>query len=195
MPSLSSSHPAPVIGRGGGIAGATVAAAVTPTIGLYRHWSSGSGRTPPKSVTLGYGSPHPLARPRDEMQMATLLSVNVGLPKNVSWQSRTVYTGIWKRRIDGPHLVRRLNIDGDGQGDLNGHGGEQRAVLVYQLDSYRHWEQHFGRPLPEHGQFGRTSPSTASATTRCASATGTSSGTQSSRSPNRESPASGWACG
>jgi ferredoxin-NADP reductase/MOSC domain-containing protein YiiM len=86
--------------------------------------------------------------------MATLLSVNVGLPKNVSWQSRTVYTGIWKRRIDGPCLVRRLNIDGDGQGDLNGHGGEQRAVLVYQLDSYRHWEQHFGRRLPEYGQFG-----------------------------------------
>ena len=86
--------------------------------------------------------------------MATLLSVNVGLPKNVSWQSRTVYTGIWKRRIDGPRLVRRRNIDGDGQGDLNGHGGEQRAVLVYQLDSYRHWEQHFGRRLPEYGQFG-----------------------------------------
>ena len=50
--------------------------------------------------------------------------------------------------------MRRLNIDGDGQGDLNGHGGEQRAVLVYQLDSYRHWEQHFGRRLPEYGQFG-----------------------------------------
>ena len=86
--------------------------------------------------------------------MATLLSVNAGLPKNVSWQDRTVYTGIWKRRTDGSRLVRRLNIDGDGQGDLNGHGGEQRAVLVYQIDSYRHWEKHFGRPLPEYGQFG-----------------------------------------
>ena len=42
-------------------------------------------------------------------------------------------------------MARRLNIDGDGQGDLEGHGGEQRAVMVYQIDSYRHWQQHFGR--------------------------------------------------
>ena len=51
-------------------------------------------------------------------------------------------------------MVRRLNIDGDGQGDLAGHGGEQRAVLVYQLHSYRHWEQHFGRDDFGYGQFG-----------------------------------------
>jgi ferredoxin-NADP reductase/MOSC domain-containing protein YiiM len=86
--------------------------------------------------------------------MATLSSVNVGLPKNVGWQGRTVYTGIWKRPVEGPRLVRRLNIDGDGQGDLKGHGGEQRAVLVYQLDSYRHWQQHFGRNDLEPGAFG-----------------------------------------
>jgi ferredoxin-NADP reductase/MOSC domain-containing protein YiiM len=86
--------------------------------------------------------------------MATLVSVNVGLPKNVAWRGRTVYTGIWKRPVAGPHFVRRLNIDNDGQGDLNGHGGEQRAVLVYQVESYRHWESHFGRLLPEYGQFG-----------------------------------------
>jgi MOSC domain-containing protein YiiM len=66
--------------------------------------------------------------------MATLLSVNVSLPRNVAWQGRTVYTGIWKRPVDGPRMVRRLNVDGDGQGDLNGHGGEQRAVLVYQIE-------------------------------------------------------------
>jgi MOSC domain-containing protein YiiM len=60
-----------------------------------------------------------------------LLSVNVGLPKNVPWRGSTVHTGIWKRPVDAPALARRLNIDGDGQGDLNGHGGEQRAVLVY----------------------------------------------------------------
>jgi MOSC domain-containing protein YiiM len=86
--------------------------------------------------------------------MATLLSVNVGLPKNVDWQGRSVYTGIWKRPVDGPRMVRRLNIDGDGQGDRNGHGGEQRAVLVYQIDSYRHWQRHFGRDDFECGQFG-----------------------------------------
>ncbi len=86
--------------------------------------------------------------------VATLLSVNVGLPKNVGWNGRTVYTGVWKSRVEGPRLVRRLNVDGDGQGDLNGHGGEQRAVLVYQIESYRHWQNHFGRDDFEYGQFG-----------------------------------------
>ncbi len=86
--------------------------------------------------------------------MATLLSVNVGLPKDVAWQGHTVYTGIWKQSVAGPHMVRRLNIDGDGQGDLKGHGGEQRAVLLYQIESYRHWQEHFGRDDFEFGQFG-----------------------------------------
>ena len=86
--------------------------------------------------------------------MATLLSVNVGLPKDVGWQGHTVHTGIWKRRVDGPRMVRRLNIEGDGQGDLAGHGGEQRAVLVYQIESYRHWQEHLGRAEFEFGEFG-----------------------------------------
>jgi ferredoxin-NADP reductase/MOSC domain-containing protein YiiM len=86
--------------------------------------------------------------------MARLLSVNVGLPKDVGWRGRTVHTGIWKRPVVGPRMVRRLNIDGDGQGDLAGHGGEQRAVLVYQIESYRHWQEHFGRDQFEYGQFG-----------------------------------------
>ena len=77
--------------------------------------------------------------------MATLRSVNVGMPQNVEWKQRTVYTGAWKQPVTGPRMVRRLNVDGDGQGDLGGHGGENRAVLVYQLDSYRHWAQVFGR--------------------------------------------------
>ncbi len=83
-----------------------------------------------------------------------LVSVNVGLPKDVPWQGKTVHTGVWKEPAAGPKLVRRLNIDGDGQGDLSGHGGEQRAVLVYQLDSYRHWQQHFGWDDVSYGQFG-----------------------------------------
>jgi MOSC domain-containing protein YiiM len=83
-----------------------------------------------------------------------LLSVNVGLPKNVAWHGKTVYTGAWKHPVDGPAMVRRLNIDGDGQGDLAGHGGEQRAVLVYQVQSYQHWRQHFGRDDLGYGQFG-----------------------------------------
>jgi ferredoxin-NADP reductase/MOSC domain-containing protein YiiM len=86
--------------------------------------------------------------------LATLTSVNVGLPRNVEWHGRTVYTGVWKTPVAGPRMVRRLNIDGDGQGDLAGHGGEQRAVLVYQIDSYRYWATVLGRDDLEPGHFG-----------------------------------------
>lgn len=51
-------------------------------------------------------------------------------------------------------MVRRLNIDGDKQGDLVGHGGEQRAVLVYQIESYHYWAREFGRSDFVYGQFG-----------------------------------------
>jgi ferredoxin-NADP reductase/MOSC domain-containing protein YiiM/ferredoxin len=80
--------------------------------------------------------------------------VNVGMPKDVSWRGRTVFTGVWKSPVGGPVMVGRLNIDGDGQGDLAGHGGEQRAVFVYQLDSYRHWQEFLGRDDFTYGQFG-----------------------------------------
>ena len=83
-----------------------------------------------------------------------LLSVNVGLPRDVTWHGKTVHTGIWKSPVDGPSQVRRLNIDGDGQGDLAGHGGENRAVFVYQLESYRYWQDELGRDDFEYGQFG-----------------------------------------
>lgn len=86
--------------------------------------------------------------------MATLLAVSVGMPKSVPWQGRTTFTGVWKEPVPGPRMVRRLNVDGDGQGDLGGHGGEQRAVLVYQLDSYRHWQKELGRDDFTFGQFG-----------------------------------------
>jgi ferredoxin-NADP reductase/MOSC domain-containing protein YiiM len=86
--------------------------------------------------------------------MPSLLSVNVGMPQNVAWQGRTVYTGVWKHPIRGPRMVRRLNIDGDGQGDLAGHGGEHRAVFVYQIDSYHYWQRQLGRDDFTYGQFG-----------------------------------------
>jgi ferredoxin-NADP reductase/MOSC domain-containing protein YiiM len=85
---------------------------------------------------------------------ATLISVNVGLPKDVPWHGKTVHTGIFKSPVAGPVMARRLNLDGDGQGDTAGHGGEQRAVFVYQLDSYQHWERYFGTEDREYGQFG-----------------------------------------
>src|SRR4051794_4859190 len=86
--------------------------------------------------------------------MGRLLSVNVGLPRDVAWQGRTVHTGVWKSPVDGPRMERRLNIDGDGQGDLHGHGGENRAVFVYQLDSYRYWQEFLGPPTIETRQVG-----------------------------------------
>ena len=86
--------------------------------------------------------------------MSSLISVNVGLPRDVEWQGKVVRTAIWKRPVPGRVYVRRLNIDGDGQGDLTGHGGEQRAVMVYQLDSYRYWESFLHRNDLEYGHFG-----------------------------------------
>ena len=83
-----------------------------------------------------------------------LLSVNVGLPRDVDWHGQTVHTGIWKQPVEGPRQVRRLNIDGDGQGDLAGHGGEHRAVFVYQIESYRYWQEQLGRDDFSYGQFG-----------------------------------------
>jgi ferredoxin-NADP reductase/MOSC domain-containing protein YiiM len=84
----------------------------------------------------------------------SVLSVNVGLPQDVAWHGRTVRTAVWKRPVEGPRMVRRLNIDGDGQGDLAGHGGEHRAVFVYQIESYRYWQQQLGRDDFTYGQFG-----------------------------------------
>ena len=84
----------------------------------------------------------------------TLLSVNVGMPKDVSWRGKTVFTGVFKDSVSGPRRVRKLNVDGDGQGDLAGHGGEQRAVFVYQIDSYRYWERELNRADFAYGQFG-----------------------------------------
>ncbi|MDX1882837.1 MOSC and FAD-binding oxidoreductase domain-containing protein [Mycolicibacterium sp. 120270] len=83
-----------------------------------------------------------------------LVSVNVGMPADVPWRGRTVHTGIYKTPVSGPVMVRRLNVDGDGQGDLNGHGGEQRAVMVYQLESYDCWKRHLGRDDLTPGMFG-----------------------------------------
>lgn len=86
--------------------------------------------------------------------MDTVVSINVGLPREVEWQGKVVRTAIWKQPVQGRMMVRRLNIDGDGQGDLAGHGGEHRAVMVYQLDSYRHWEHYLKREPIEYGEFG-----------------------------------------
>src|SRR4051794_3781102 len=83
-----------------------------------------------------------------------LLSLNVGGPREVEWQGKTVRTAIWKQPVTGPRMVRRINIDGDDQADRLAHGGEHRAVFVYQIESYRYWERELGRDDFSYGQFG-----------------------------------------
>jgi ferredoxin-NADP reductase/MOSC domain-containing protein YiiM/ferredoxin len=83
-----------------------------------------------------------------------LLSVNVGRPREVEWEGKTVRTAIWKEPVEGPRMVRRINIDGDDQADRLAHGGEHRAVFVYQIESYRYWERELGRDDFTYGQFG-----------------------------------------
>jgi ferredoxin-NADP reductase/MOSC domain-containing protein YiiM len=86
--------------------------------------------------------------------MPRLLSVNVGLPRDVTWNAKTVRTSVWKSPVDGRRMVRKLDIDGDAQADLAGHGGEHRAVFVYQMDSYHYWENFLSRNDFTFGQFG-----------------------------------------
>ena len=83
-----------------------------------------------------------------------LLSLNVGLPRDVAWRGRTVRTAIFKSPVDGRRRVRRLNVDGDGQADLVGHGGEHRAVYVYDRSAYEHWSEFLGRDDLVPGHFG-----------------------------------------
>jgi ferredoxin-NADP reductase/MOSC domain-containing protein YiiM len=88
------------------------------------------------------------------MATVTVTSLNVGMPKEVAWGGRTVLTGVWKDAVADRRAVTRLNIDGDGQGDLAGHGGPNRAVLVYQEQAYAFWREHLGRPDLTAGRFG-----------------------------------------
>src|SRR5215475_12659235 len=76
--------------------------------------------------------------------MARLLSVNVGLPRDIEWKGRTVHTAVWKEPVPGRCLARRLNLD----------GGGHRAVFVYQIESYRYWQEQLGRTDFVSGQFG-----------------------------------------
>src|SRR5208282_2164961 len=86
--------------------------------------------------------------------IGVVVSVNVGLPRDVAWQGRTVRTAVWKKPVTGRIFAGRLNLDGDGQADLRAHGGEQRALLVYQLESYRYWASYLGRSDLVAGNFG-----------------------------------------
>jgi MOSC domain-containing protein YiiM len=68
-----------------------------------------------------------------------LISVNVGLPREVTWKEKTVSTGIFKEPVNDRVMVRSLNLEGDGQADLTVHGGLDKAVYVYPFEHYDYW--------------------------------------------------------
>jgi MOSC domain-containing protein YiiM len=83
-----------------------------------------------------------------------IVSLNVGLPRDVMWHGHTVTTGIYKEPITGRVALRRLNLDGDRQADLTVHGGEYKAVYCYPVAHYDYWKEELpGRELPM-GMFG-----------------------------------------
>ncbi len=83
-----------------------------------------------------------------------LLSVNVSLPKRVAYKGKTTTTGIFKEPVDGRVMLRTLNLDGDGQADLKGHGGIYKAAYVYSIESYDYWIEELGRDDLTFGHFG-----------------------------------------
>ena len=86
--------------------------------------------------------------------MMKLVSVNVGLPRELEWRGRPVTTGIFKSPVAGRVRVRTLNLDGDRQADLSVHGGPDKAVYVYPAEHYDYWRQELpGIDLPP-GSFG-----------------------------------------
>jgi len=83
-----------------------------------------------------------------------IVSINVGLPREVTWQGKLVTTGIFKKPVDAPVMMRTLNLDGDGQADLTVHGGLTKAVYVYPSEHYGYWRTELpGVDLP-WGMFG-----------------------------------------
>jgi MOSC domain-containing protein YiiM len=68
-----------------------------------------------------------------------ITSINVGLPREVSWQGKVVATGIFKEPVDSPLMLRRLNLDGDKQADLSVHGGVDKAAYAYPSEHYEYW--------------------------------------------------------
>jgi MOSC domain-containing protein YiiM len=82
-----------------------------------------------------------------------VLSVNVGMPRQVEWHGETVVTGIFKEPVAGSIKVRALNLDGDAQADLSVHGGRDKAVYAYPFEHYHDWQANLGRQLLP-GAFG-----------------------------------------
>jgi MOSC domain-containing protein YiiM len=83
-----------------------------------------------------------------------LVSVNVGLPREVAWHGRVVRTSIWKDPVEGPVHVSSLNLDGDEQSDLSVHGGPEKAVYAYPREHYEYWRRELSATDLAWGTFG-----------------------------------------
>lgn len=83
-----------------------------------------------------------------------LISVNAGLPREVTWRGTKVTTGIYKEPVHGRTALRKLNLDGDRQADLSAHGGEYKAVYCYPLAHYEYWKRELAGPELPMGVFG-----------------------------------------
>ena len=83
-----------------------------------------------------------------------IVSVNVGLPRPVSWRGRRIMTGIFKEPVDRRVRVRKLNLEGDGQADLSVHGGVDKAVYVYPSEHYPFWRRELDLEDLPWGSFG-----------------------------------------
>lgn len=92
--------------------------------------------------------------PAKPLVVGKVLSLNVGGPRDIEWEGATIRTAIWKDPVEGPRMARKINVDGDDQADRVGHGGEHRAVFVYQIESYHYWEKQLHRDDFVYGQFG-----------------------------------------
>jgi MOSC domain-containing protein YiiM len=90
----------------------------------------------------------------DEVTAMKLISVNTGLPRVVTWRGKTVTTGIFKTPVDGPVMLRALNLDGDKQADLSVHGGASKAVYAYPVEHYDFWRNELPDMNLPYGMFG-----------------------------------------
>jgi MOSC domain-containing protein YiiM len=83
-----------------------------------------------------------------------IVSLNVGLPREVAWHGRRVMTGIYKEPVEGRIAVRKLNLDGNRQADLSVHGGAAKAVYCYPHEHYEYWQDVLDRRDLPSGMFG-----------------------------------------
>ena len=83
-----------------------------------------------------------------------VLSVNVALPRLVAWKGQTFKTGIFKKPVAGPVMMRQLDLDGDRQADLSVHGGTYKAVYAYPSEHYVFWRKELPEMELPWGQFG-----------------------------------------